>query len=129
MKRDMDLVRELLIRLADAERPLRFSDLVQGRNEDSQEYSVAAYHMRMLVEEAGLVRGIDASSSSGEDWLELRLTWQGQDFIDSIRDPTVWDRTKEGVKSIGGASWDLLLELAKAYAKAELKTRLGVELG
>lgn len=128
MKRDMDLVRELLIRLADADTPMKFSDLVEGRKDGTPEYDLAAYHMRMLVEEAGLVRGIDASSSSGEDWIELRLTWHGQDFIDSIRDPTVWDKTKEGAKSIGGASWDLLLDLAKAYAKAELKKRLGIEL-
>lgn len=102
------------MKLADAERPLKFSDLVEGRKDCTQEYDIAAYHMRMLVEEAGLVRGIDASSNSGEDWHELKLTWYGQDFIDSIRDPTIWDQTREGAKKLGGVSLDVLVELAKA---------------
>jgi hypothetical protein len=129
MKRDMELVRELLLKIADASKPLNFSDLVTGRRERAEEYTVAAYHMQMLVEEARLVRGIDASTMSGKDWIQLELTWFGQDFVDSIRDPTVWDHTKEGAKKLGGVSWDILLSLAKAYVKAEAKKRLNIDIG
>ena len=127
MKRDMDLVRELLLKLADADRPLKFSDLVAGRKEGSPDYSIAAYHMRMLVEEAGLVRGIDASSFGGEDWLELRLTWHGQDFVDTFRSPTVWDYAKAGATRAGGFSIDLLVDLGKAYLRAEAKRLFGLD--
>ena len=129
MERDMELVRELLLKIADANEPLDFSDMVPGRTEGTKEYALAAYHMQMLIEEAGLVRGIDASTMSGKDWIHLELTWFGQDFIESIRDPTVWDQTKEGAKKLGGVSWDILLGLAKAYVKAEAKKRLGIDLG
>lgn len=129
MKRDMDLVRELLLKIAEADEPPDLSDLVPGRKEGTSEYQLAAYHMQMLISEVGLVRGIEASSSSGAEWLGLQLTWRGQDFLENIRDPTVWDKTKEGAQKLGGASWDVLIELAKAYLKAEAKKRLGIDLG
>lgn len=28
----------------------------------------------------------------GPDWLDLQLTWQGHDFLNTLRDPTVWER-------------------------------------
>jgi hypothetical protein len=129
MKRDMDLVRDLLLEIAGADEPPRLSDLVPGRKEGTSEYKLAAYHIQMLIEEAGLVRGIDAGSSSGAEWLTLELTWHGHDYLESIRDPTVWAMTKEGAQKLGGASWDVLIGLAKAYVKAEAKKRLGIDLG
>lgn len=128
MTRDMDLVRELLLRLADAKGPVSFSKLVPGRSTGDENFKKAAYHMRMLIEEVGLVKGIDARTNSGDEWLQLQLTWRGHDFLEATRDPTVWDHTKEGVKKLGGVSWELLLDMAKAYAKAEAKKRLGLDL-
>ena len=128
MKRDMDLVRDLLMKISDADKPMNFSAIVPGRKDGTKEYEFAAYHMQMLIQEAGLVRGVDACSSSGDEWLKLQLTWHGQDFLDNIRDATVWDKTKDGAKKLGGVSWDVLTDLAKAYVKAEAKKRLGVDL-
>lgn len=121
MKRDMDLVRDLLIKIADSDSPPTFSKLVPGRKDGTSEYAVAAYHMRMLVEDAGFVRGIDYRSSSGDEWLSLELTWQGQDFLENVRDPVVWKKTKDGLQKVGGASWDLIRDLGKAYAKLKMK--------
>ena len=128
MKRDMDLVRELLLKIADAKEPPTFSALVPDRQNKSPEYAHAAYQMHMLIEEVGLVSGIDVCSQSGDDWLDLKLTWAGNDFLDTIRDATVWAKTKDGLKKLGGASWDVLVDMAKAYAKAEAKKRLGLDL-
>jgi len=128
MKRDMDLVRDLLMKIADADKPKKLSELVPGRKEGTAEYKSAAYHIQMLVDDARLVRGSPYHTSSGEEWHTLQLTWQGQDYLENIRDPTVWDKTKEGAKKLGGASWDILIDLAKAYVKAEAKKRLGIDL-
>lgn len=50
----------------------------------------------MLVEEAGLVTGIPAHTLGGKNWLDLRLTWQGHEYLDSIRDPEIWTKTQGG---------------------------------
>ena len=127
MKRDMELVRAMLLELAEADHPMNFEELLPKRSTlGSRE--IAAYHVQMLIEEAGLIRGIDASHMQGRDWLHLQLTWQGQDFLDSVRDPTVWQKTKEGALKLGGVSLDVLVGIAKEYAKAEVKKRLGIDL-
>jgi hypothetical protein len=128
MQRDMELVRDLLFKIGAADNPPKLSTLVQGRGADDSAFALAAYHMQMLVEEVGFVRGIKAHSSSGKEWLNLELTWKGQDFLESIRDPTVWENTKAGAKKLGGVSFDIFVSLAKEYLKAEAKKRLNLDL-
>jgi hypothetical protein len=128
MKRDMDLVRDLMLKIAEADNATALGKLVCGRDTGDQNYEIAAYHLQMLIEEAGLVRGIKAHSNSGKEWIQLQLTWQGQDFLESVRDATVWESTKEGANKLGGASFDLFLSLAKAYLRAEAKKRLNIDL-
>jgi len=55
------------------------------------------------------------------------LTWMGHEFLSSIRSPEIWKKTKSGVKKIGGASVDLMWEVAKAYAKHVAKEKLGID--
>jgi Hypothetical protein (DUF2513) len=124
MKRDMELVREILLKVADTEKPIRFSALVTER----KDWSVVAYHTQMLTDEVGFIRAINASSHSGKDWIDMHLTWHGHDFLDSVRDPTVWQKTKEGALKLGGVSLEVLVGIAKEYAKAEVKKRLGFDL-
>jgi len=127
--RDMELVRDLLLKISKAETPPSLSELIPGRKEETPEYMLADYHVRMLVHDAQFLRGTDANSSSGPEWLTLELTWAGNDFLSNIRDPTVWERTKRGVQMLGGASWDIVIQLAKSYVKQEAKKRLGIDLG
>jgi hypothetical protein len=48
-----------------------------------------------------------------------RLTWEGHEFLDDIRDPEIWRKTKDRAKSVAGAGLSLLWEIAKA----EIKTK------
>jgi hypothetical protein len=56
------------------------------------------------------------------------LTWQGHDFLDSVRDPKIWAKTKEGALAAGGFTVDLLAELAKGFLKKQIEERTGVKL-
>jgi hypothetical protein len=131
MKRDMDLVRQLLLDIEAAEEDApSMADLI-GSPLDEVEIDVRekyAYHLKMLVEQAGLVTGIDASSMSGGDWLNLQLTWQGHDFLANTKDSHVWKKTKAGIEKIGGASWEIVVGVAKEYAKQEAGKLLGLSL-
>lgn len=123
MKRDMDFVRELLLKIEEGDGKQRaFGLLTDPTQEDVDKLS---YHMRMLVGEAGLVTGTALQSG---DWLHLNLTWVGHEFLDTVRDPEVWKRTKEGAKKAGNFSLDFLIDLAKAYGKHLVKERLGFDL-
>lgn len=131
MKRDMDLVREILLAVEAADENTPGMDDLLGGDQSETEIDTRekyAYHIKMLVEQAGLLTGIDASSMSGGNWLNLEVTWQGHDFLDNTRDSEVWRMTKSGLQKMGGAGWDVVKALAVAYAKQKAQQVLGVHL-
>jgi hypothetical protein len=56
------------------------------------------------------------------------LSWQGHEFLDNIRNPDVWGRTKEGMKAVGGFGLEIAVQVAKAYAKHFVEKQLGLHL-
>jgi hypothetical protein len=53
----------------------------------------------------------------------------GHEFLDLVRNPEVWRRTKAGATKAGGTGVEFLWELAKAYGRQVLKERTGIDLG
>jgi hypothetical protein len=127
MKRDMELVRNLLLAIADDDGPTDSDTLAQKF--DAKSKAEVLYHLRMLIEEVGFISAVNTRSMQDpRNWIEMELTWSGQDFLESVRDATIWEETKEGAKKLGGASFDIFVGLAKAYLKAEAKRRLNLDL-
>jgi len=56
------------------------------------------------------------------------LTWHGHEFLDAIRDPEIWRRTKEGANKAGGFTVSLLADLAKGLIKTQIEKHTGVKL-
>lgn len=76
----------------------------------------------------GYVHAIDCSTPEQFEWKPVYLTWHGHEFLDAIRDPEVWKKTKNGALAAGGFTFDLLKELAKGYLKKQIADRTGVEI-
>lgn len=129
MKRDMDLVRELVLRLECL--PMKRGDIfIIGPDDDElkfDNYTVdeVDYHMR-LIYEAGLVEDAGAGSMDGYGF--ERLSWAGHDFADSVRDNAVWTKTKSGAMAAGGFTVQLLVDLAKGYMKKQIEEKTGITL-
>lgn len=51
-----------------------------------------------------------------------KLTWQGHELLDDIRDPDIWNKTKERAKVLSGVGVAFVWEIAKA----EIKKKLGL---
>ena len=56
------------------------------------------------------------------------LTWEGYDFLDSVRDPEIWRKTKETANKAGGFTIDILGGIAKGLIKTQVEKYIGVEL-
>ncbi len=126
MKRDMDLVRQILL-ICEATGP---DERVPGVPEvEGYSRTQVGYHI-YLMGQAGLLDTSDTHSSDDPypQALLHSVTWRGHEFIDSTQSPTVWNATKELAKKAGGAGFELLLQIAKYEAKEQLK-KLGVDLG
>ena len=56
------------------------------------------------------------------------LTYDGHEFLDTIRDNQVWKLTKDTAKKAGVGGLKVLVEVGKSYAKQKLIEH-GVHLG
>ena len=119
MKRDMDLIRELLLKieaLKIRQGETLFFD-VQGLQVQGYEPDEVAYNLELLFE-AGFLKGQGGADTFGI----AGLTWNGHELLDDIRDPEIWRKTKERAKSVASVGLGFLWEIAKA----EVKTKLGL---
>jgi hypothetical protein len=71
-------------------------------------------HVRLLFN-AGFCEGkiTSVSGSTIPIYTITGLTWDGHDFLDDIRNESVWARVKENLKRFGG---DASLEVIKSLA-------------
>lgn len=118
MKRDMEVIRLLLLQQETGEEPPE----LKAYDEKLIVHNVA------LMLDAGLIVGHLAEDGDGVPISAaiIRMTWAGHDFLDSTRDPKVWKLAKEKVLK-PGASWtfSLLVEFLKAEARRHLGPVLG----
>ena len=119
MKRDMDLVRQILLRIEalPAGQPMQF-------RMDEVEDRVLIAHLETMIE-GGLVNGkiTQPHGTRGAVIIISDLTWTGHEWIETMRSDDVWRQTTATVQERGGA---LSFELAKAVACHILRLRLGL---
>jgi len=114
MKRDMDLVRKLL--LAIEEKDERFtSESLEVFDYSSDEID---YHCAMLLE-AGIIRGKPIGTMGSPDTCLISgISFEGHEYLDSIRDNKVWSRVKDKSKKAGVTlTFDIVRDVAKTIAK------------
>lgn len=118
MRRDMDLVRDMLMLAAECDGPLDCAALAGG----ARTLEVVAYHAEMLGE-AGLAR-----CAVRRDWdggvvkaTVGPLTWEGNDFLDAVASDGVWRKVKSTVAKVAGsAPFEVAKALAVRYATEAL---------
>lgn len=124
MKRNWDTIRDILIRLEEMppeKGSLRLSDFPEGNN---YEYS---YHTEILIE-SGLIYGNMSKTIGGgaNDFIAIRLTWDGHEFIDGIRSDKVWEKAKKSfVKDGLSMTLDLVKSVATEITSSYLKASIG----
>jgi hypothetical protein len=129
MKRDMDLIRTLLITLEDDLAPDRRFDPASVGNEDE---ATVTYHLKLL-HDAGLldahVHDVTHMGSTGFEFMvnPVSLTWAGHEYLDTIRDEEVWRKSKAAAASAGGFSLKVLASVATAMAVEGAKRAAGLE--
>jgi len=121
MERNWDKIREILIKLEEMSPDkgrLRLSDF------PPEEAHVYSYNVELLIE-SGLIHG-EMSKTVGKqasDFLAIRLTWEGHEFLDAIRSDSVWNKTKSSfIKGGLSMTFDLVKTVSTKIADAYLKT-------
>lgn len=99
MKRDMDIVREILFALEEAPDANLFRVSVEGRSQTE-----VGAHL-LIMEEAGLVRLPNNARTLSSANVLAALTWDGHEFLDKVREDTLWAKAKSyALQTTGGLS-------------------------
>jgi len=126
MKLNYDCLRQLLIALEkstflDEELNYEygtFYDIVKLMP-DFQQNEIA--YTTILAEESGLIIANIIDADDGfVDCLYQRLTFEGHQFLDTIRDNNVWNKVKRVISKVSGVSLDILISVAKDILKSTI---------
>lgn len=119
MKRDMDLVREILLQIEKQYISTTIYDLeIQG-----YDMPTVAYHCKILYD-AGLISDYKAQYADGDIYyFEVgALTWEGNDYLDKIRDNSIWRKTKDTITQRGlPLALDTIKTVATAFITATVE--------
>ena len=111
----MDKVRGLLLRIK-----------AGCENIDTHHRTADAFHLRLLKDAHFIESDIGdfpATYMGGkENWMDLRLTWRGCEYLDSVRDEGKWEKVKRLIASKGESA---SVETVKAAAALLLKQAFG----
>ena len=84
------------------------------------------YNLDLLIS-GGLVHGSSALTLNGTHYVTIKgLTWDGHDFLDSVRDPSVWQATEAKAETAGHKITDLTFDVVKALAVSIVTENLGI---
>jgi hypothetical protein len=117
MKRDLELIRKMVLAIEDAPSGWAPDLKVEGYS-DAQ----VGYHAYLLID-AGLAKGEDASTMGSEapEGFISCLTWAGHEFADAARDETRWKKAMGVVQEKGGTvTIGVLTQLLVALMKGAL---------
>lgn len=119
MKRDLDLIREILLHIESGEQYDGSREFYYSTPEDMglsgctpEEF---VYHCTLLIED-GYIDG----AATIVNIVVRRLTSRGHDFLDDIRDAGVWKQVKNRLGSLPGVALGIVAELAKSEIKKHL---------
>lgn len=119
MKRDYELIRKILLKVEENN-----GKVLEYKTDKSPQ---EAYHCDIMIQ-AGLLDGkLLRKGLNTPSWILNRtvqvydLTWEGHNFLDSIREETVWKKIKKeiGDKS-GQVSFEILKDLAISASRSFL---------
>jgi Hypothetical protein (DUF2513) len=120
MKRDMELIRELLLAIETDVKNTTFPasqlNLASSWADDD-----VYYHLE-LMKDAEFVEAEAVRSFQGiDDVMIERMTWAGHEFLDSARDESIWKGAKTILQSKGialeGVGFGMLTQVLSSVAK------------
>jgi hypothetical protein len=125
MKRDLDLVRKILLMSEDA--PGRIDEVKLAALDDDADK--LAFHVQLMAEH-GLIVGSVTYDGFRTRPLSIevhRVTWQGFDYLDAIRSPKVWDKAKRVIaESVGETSLSVVKQTCQAIAWQMIQQQIGL---
>lgn len=120
MKRDLDLLRDMLLKIEESGseiNPLSIEDFLE-LNADPE---IISYHL-YLLEDANFINvAFTNQFYDTTNYFVATLTMRGCDYLDAVRDSSIWNKVKEKLKTVGGsAAMDVVKTIAVKIAISQI---------
>lgn len=113
MKRDMDLIRLILLRVEEQDPNTSSYESITIDGYTSGE---VREHIKLLAN-AGMISVVH-HDLDGNVWVRS-ITWDGYDYLDKVRDNTIWKKTKDTIKEKGlPLIFDTIKTISSAFITA-----------
>lgn len=129
MKLNKDCVRGILLALEENEK-IHASWTTENFSKSSYLKDFSSAEIRYCAErlaEGGYLNirtpSDELKSIGAQFFIVDSLSWNGHEFLDTIRDESVWKRTKQVASKAGTTSIPLLLEIGKSILQQNLGLR------
>jgi len=121
MKRDLDLIRALMLEAEAQPAGRQFHGGVFRR--EGRDATELAEHLVLLIEHRLLdARVYSSFDCLAPDHIQInRVTWKGHEFLDAVREDTIWKKVKVRLADVGGnATVEVVTQLGAAITKQML---------
>ena len=122
MRRDMDLVRAILLKMeaTTAEQKQSAFDIPGYSREQ------VAYHLCIMAE-GGLIKTVDVSDTGSQFPLIMpaSLAWEGHEFADASRSDSPWDEAKNVIDKVGSAPYTIWMKVLELILIADNNDQAG----
>ena len=117
MKRDDEIIRRMLFEFESSEDFIIFDSVTDGSTDEERK---KFYHLQ-LMKDSGFVTHLGQHTA--------RLTSEGHDFLEAIRDEGIWKQTKSAISETGGSvTLEIFKTLATGFLKKKIEKHTGIEL-
>lgn len=111
MKRDLDFIRAILLKIEDSDTDVYPNSLV----DDAHSIVDVNHHLKLLLD-VNYIEAMDATTLAGECYIVRRITMSGYDYLDNIRSDTIWRKVKDKLTKITGGTATAALDVVKTVA-------------
>lgn len=111
MKRDLDTIRYVLLRLEEIDRDCITPDALVDDDHSEDEVK---FHLRLLADVNYIKAHVAENISGYYTVVVYRITMQGYDYLDSVRDPNIWGKIKEKLQKLHGGAVSVALDIVKS---------------
>jgi hypothetical protein len=123
MKRDLDLMREILLTIEASNGPV-YLPLPADPPRPPGDVALQV----QLLKDAGYIQAEFSPIRESLDIVGaiIRMTNSGYDYLDTVRNPKVWNETKSVLEKIGGsAALEVVKEIAAKFMAELIKPYIG----
>lgn len=122
MKRDLGLIRDILLYIeSESSASVEFEHLMVIMESIRTDKIILQEHL-IILKEANYLEFSTLEIESGDIEItdSIRITWSGYDFLDSIRDSSIFKKVLSQLSSLEGYPLQIVKELGLSLIKTQL---------